>query len=269
MKQINTSKGETSKKPKMMEQYENVKQQYNDCVVFFRVGDFYEMFYDDALEMSRALDLTLTGHGAGGDNDRAPMCGVPVKALDVYIQKALEKGYKIAICEQLTEPTNGPQIVERDVVRVITPGTVMESTILDEHKNNYIASVFYSKNGFAVSWCDITTGEFNVIECDKNAGASRLCDILTMIEPSEIICNSPAFEIRIEIENLGRNSLPQFMIYNDNAFALKKCIDVLNTQFGTISLKPFDLEDKPNSICAAGGLLQYLIDTQKRSLVSI
>lgn len=268
MKKLNTSSSKSGRS-KMMEQYDQVKAQYSDCVLFYRVGDFYEMFDDDALEMSKALDLTLTGRNSGNKEDKSPMCGVPVKALDAYIAKALEKGYKIAICEQLTEPTDGPQIVERDVVRVITPGTVMESSILDERKNNFLASFYASKNGYSVCWCDLTTGELNAIEIEKNANISKISDILTMIDPVEIICNSSAFEIRIEIESLGRNSLPQFTIYNENAFALHRCIETLNKQFGTISLKPFDLEDKPNSICACGGLLQYLSDTQKRDLSHI
>lgn len=267
MKTINTSA--KTGRSNMMKQYDEVKAQYSDCVLFYRVGDFYEMFDEDALEMSKALDLTLTGHNSGKSGDKSPMCGVPVKALDAYVAKALEKGYKIAICEQLTEPTNGPQIVERDVVRVITPGTVMESSILDEKNNNYLASFYASKNGYSVCWCDLTTGEFNAIEIEKSALVSKICDILTMIDPAEIICNSQAFETRIEIESLGRNSLPQFTIFNDNAFVLNKCIEKLNAQFGTISLKPFDLEDKPNSICCAGALLQYLSDTQKRDLSHI
>ena len=251
----------------MIKKYLETKEKYKDCIVFYRVGDFYEMFFDDALEMSKALDLTLTGKDCGL-SERAPMCGIPFKAVDVYIAKALEKGYKIAICEQLTDPKPGT-LVQRDVIRVITPGTVMESTILDEHKNNYIVSLFSSKNGSAISWCDITTGEFNVTELPKTASVEKINDILTMIGPAEIICNSDSSETEKQIADLGRNSLPKFTYFRDNAFETKKCIEVLNTQFATISLKAFDLEDKPNSICASGALVQYLIDTQKRSLTHI
>ena len=267
MGNVNTSSSQSKSRSKMMEQYDNVKEQYSDCVVFYRVGDFYEMFDDDAIEMSKALDLTLTGKGK--DEKRSAMCGVPVKALDIYIQKALEKGYKIAICEQLTEPVKGQQLVERDVVRVITPGTVMESSILDEKKNNYIACFYSSKNGSSICWCDITTGELNVCEIEKDANESKICDILTAIEPAEIICNSVAFEMNGKIEVLSKNSIAKFNLFNDNAFVLRRCIDVLNGQFKTLSLKPFDLEDKPNSICSAGALMQYLSETQKRSLTHI
>ena len=260
---VNTN---VEKKPSdMMMQYANTKAQYSDCVVFFRVGDFYELFNEDALEMSKVLDLTLTGKSCGLD-DRAPMCGVPVKALDVYIQKAIEKGYKLAICEQLSDPSESKGIVKRDVVRVITPGTIMEESLLDEHKNNFIVSIFASKNGYAISWCDITTGEFNVTELSEEDGISKLNDIITMINPAEIICSADAKVLEEEILMLEHKSLPKFELYSEHAFNLNTCIEVLNKQFNTITLKAFDLEDKPNSIRASGALIQYLNDTQKRSL---
>ena len=180
MSKVNTTK--SKKMSDMMVQYFETKAKYSDCVIFYRVGDFYEMFDQDAIEMSKALDLTLTGKDNGLE-DRTPMCGVPVKSLDIYIKKALEQGYKIAICEQLTEPKPGA-LVERDVVRVITPGTIMEESILDEKKNNFIMSVFHSANGSSLSWCDITTGEFYATEFSKNDSIEKINDILTMIAPS-------------------------------------------------------------------------------------
>src|SRR5574344_837754 len=260
----------TAKSPKisdMMLHYMETKEKYNDCIIFYRVGDFYEMFNEDAEKMSKELDLTLTGKDCGLD-ERAPMCGIPFKAVDVYVQKALEKGYKIAICEQLTEPKAG-ELVERDVIRVITPGTVMESSLLDERKNNFICSIYASKNDFAISWCDITTGEFNTTEFEKNVSIDKLNDVITMISPAEIICNNDALYIENQILALEHKSLPKFTIYSDTAFNTQKCIDTLNTQFSTLSLKTFELDDRLSAIKSSGALLQYLLETQKRSLSHI
>ena len=263
---VNTN---TEKKPSdMMMQYNYTKEQYKDCVVFFRVGDFYELFNEDAIHMSKVLDLTLTGKDCGME-ERAPMCGVPVKALDVYIQKALEKGYKLAICEQLSDPKESKGIVKRDVVRVITPGTIMEESLLDEHKNNFIMSIFASKNGNAISWCDISTGEFNVTELSQTDGIGKLNDIITMINPAEIICNAEAKGLETEILMLEHKTIPEFNAYKEQAYNLQNAIDILNRQFKTMSLKSFDLEDKPSAIKASGALLEYLNETQKRSLSHI
>ena len=251
----------------MMIHYNSMKEQYNDCVLFYRVGDFYELFNEDALEMSKVLDLTLTGKDCGLD-ERAPMCGIPAKALDVYIQKCLEKGYKIAICDQLTDPRPGA-IVERDVTRVITPGTVMEETLLDEKKNNFIMSIFASQTGSAISWCDITTGEFYVTEFDKLTDIEKLNDVITMISPAEIICNSNAKNLEYDISKIEHKNIPTFNQKDESMFALQHCVELLNNQFRTISLKGFGLEDKPFSIRASGALLEYLIQTQKRSLSHI
>ena len=265
---VNTTKAEEkTKSSPMMEHYRNTKKKYNDCIVFYRLGDFYEMFDDDAVKMSRELDLTLTGKDCG-NNERAPMCGIPVKSVDVYIQKALELGYKIAICEQLTEPKPGA-IVERDVIRVITPGTIMEESLLDERKNNFISCIFYSNNGSSISWCDITTGEFYAIELSKTDNLNKLNDLITMIAPAEIICNRDALDIEQDILNIEHKNLPKFESFEESAFNLQKCIDVLTSQFKSISLKGFDLEDKPCSIKSSGALLQYLFETQKRSLSHI
>ncbi|MGN1222482.1 MAG: DNA mismatch repair protein MutS [Christensenellales bacterium] len=252
---------------KMMAHYLEVKEKYKDCIIFYRLGDFYEMFFEDAELMSKELDLTLTGRDCGLEK-RAPMCGIPVKAVDIYIAKALELGYKLAICEQLTEPKPG-QIVERDVIRVITPGTVMESEILDQNKNNFLASLYASKNGYGLSWCDISTGEMYATEFDKDASYDKINDILTMISPAEIICNSEAKLLEESFNMLERKSLPKFTCYFDASFEKSKATEQLKKQFGCISLKPFDLQDKTSSVCACGGLVAYLLDTQKRSLTHI
>jgi DNA mismatch repair protein MutS len=195
------------------------------------------------------------------------MCGIPVKAVDVYIAKAIEAGYKIAICEQLTEPKAG-SLVERDVVRVITPGTIMESEILDDKKNNYLASIYVSKNTIGISWCDITTGEFNTTEL-SNCTIDKINDILTMISPAEIICNSNALEFETSLNSLDRKELPKFTKYFDTSFEESKATDILEKQFKTVSLKAFDLDGKSGAISSSGALLAYLLDTQKRSLSHI
>lgn len=143
----------------MMQQYLSLKEKYSDCLLFFRLGDFYEMFFEDAITGSREMELTLTGRDCGLP-ERAPMCGVPYHSVNTYITKLIDKGYKVAICEQLTDPALAQGLVERDVIRVITPGTVIEETMLNERTNNYIASVF-SKNGtFGLAYCDVSTGDF-------------------------------------------------------------------------------------------------------------
>lgn len=251
----------------MMKHYNLTKLQYNDCVLFYRVGDFYELFNEDALEMSKVLDLTLTGKDCGL-KERAPMCGIPAKALDVYIQKCLEKGYKIAICDQLTDPKPGVNVV-RDVTRVITPGTVMEESLLDEKRNNFVMGIFASQNGSAISWCDITTGEFYVTEFDKISDITKINDVITMINPAEIICNAQAKSLEQEIANMEHKSIPEFSCKEDSMFSMQNCIELLNNQFKTISLKGFGLEEKPFAIRASGALLEYLIQTQKRSLSHI
>lgn len=253
----------------MMQHFFNIKEQYADCVIFYRLGDFYELFDKDAIELSRVLDLTLTGKDCGLE-ERIAMCGVPVKAVDTYIAKALENGYKIAICEQLTEPSpKSKEIVKRDVIRVITPGTIMEDSILDSRKNNYIVSLYASKKGYGVSWCDISTGEFNTTEFNTNCTIDNINDILTMISPTEIICNTEAMLLEQSISALEHKILPKFTKYYDASFDKSKCEQLLNTQFKTISLKAFDLDTRPCAISASGALLSYLLDTQKRSLSHI
>ena len=143
----------------MMQQYFEIKENYKYCILFFRLGDFYEMFYDDAIIASKELEITLTGKDCGQE-ERAPMCGIPFHSADGYIAKLVEKGYKVAICEQVEDPKQAKGIVKRDVIRVVTPGTVLDNTVLDETKNNYILCIYGDKNGYGLSVCDVTTGEF-------------------------------------------------------------------------------------------------------------
>ena len=168
----------------MMKYYLSLKENYKDALVFFRLGDFYEMFFDDAKIASKELDLTLTGRNCGLE-ERAPMCGVPYHAAEGYIAKLVQKGYKVAICEQLTQPEQG-KLVERDVVRVVTPGTVIEDNILDDKKNNYLACIFANEKSYAMAWIDVSTGEFNTIQSDYGEFSS-IEDTLSTFSPTEII----------------------------------------------------------------------------------
>ena len=176
----------------MMEQYEQIKAQYEDCILFYRLGDFYEMFNEDALIASKELELTLTGRNSGG-GERAPMCGVPFHSADSYIARLVGKGYKVAICEQTEDPASTKGLVRRDVIRIITPGTVTDSAVLDEKKNNFLCCVYYSEGEIALVFADITTGElFATKLSDKQENA--LLSELASFAPTEIVFNTAAQE---------------------------------------------------------------------------
>ena len=169
----------------MMRQYFEIKEQYEDYILFYRLGDFYEMFFDDAIIASRELEITLTGRNCGLE-ERAPLCGIPYHAMDVYLKKLVEKGIKVAICEQVEDPALAKGIVKREVIRVITPGTVIDPDMLDASENNYIASISSSEQKYGLAYCDITTGAFKTTEIKE---VDRLIDELIKIGPSEIIIN--------------------------------------------------------------------------------
>ena len=251
----------------MMQHYLQTKEKYKDALLFYRLGDFYEMFFEDAIVASKEIDLTLTSRACGLE-EKAPMCGVPAKSVDLYIAKLLEAGFKVAICEQLTEATAG-QIVERDVVRVVTPGTVMEETMLDDKKNNYLASVYKNKTNIGLSYVDITTGEFIAHEFEGQASSKMLNDLLVMISPSEIICNDEMFLDSYNLEGIKLGVLPKFYSYFNWAFEKTKATENLKKQFNTESLKIFDLTDKKFATSASGALIEYLNETQKRVLSHI
>ena len=196
----------------MMEHYLKVKEQYKDCVIFYRLGDFYEMFFDDAVRVSKLLDLTLTGRDCGLE-ERAPMCGVPYHAGDTYLSKLIALGYTVAVCEQLNTPEEaGGKLVDRDVVRVITPGTVIEDTLLDEKKNNYLACIYSGKTDCAIAWIDISPGEF--CTC-KTAGSSLECveDILSMISHAAITCHGQAKSESEQFPDTCQGTLLRFNKY--------------------------------------------------------
>ncbi len=254
----------------MMNQYRDLKKKYSDAVVFFRLGDFYELFDDDAIKMSKVLDLTLTSKNCG-DGEKAPMCGVPVKSMDIYVKKALSLNYKIAICEQLVDPASvGPrEIVPRDVVRVITSGTIMEDSILDERKNNYVMSICLDGNTFGLCWADITTGELNTCQIERDEDYKSLSDALIMISPTEIICNKEFQLISKDVPCFVQGQMPKSQEYLDFAFSFTRAEKKVKEQLNTISLNAYGLEKMNVSVMALGGLFEYLQETQKRALPQI
>lgn len=258
----------TVKEPSsMMKHYLQMKEKYKDCILFYRLGDFYELFYDDAIEISRVLDLTLTGKNCGLD-ERAPMCGVPYHAAETYIAKLVSLGYKVAICEQLTEPKKGVKIVERDVVRVVTAGTVVDDSMLEERKNNYIMSMFLDDDKLSVVYCDITTGEFNLCHFDGGL-ESNFADLLNRIMPSEVIGNAKAKDFYNNLPMLKLGVYPRFEEYFEYAFGAEKANENVCRQFGDNAVNVFELKTNKQDIPAIGALLEYLQETQKRSLKNI
>ena len=251
----------------MMRRYLEIKEQYKDAILLFRLGDFYEMFFDDAVTASDFLNLTLTGRDCGLE-ERAPMCGVPYHAVDNYIKKLIDGGFKVAICEQLNTPeeTQKGKQLDRDVVRVITAGTVVEDSLLPEKDNNYIASVYVSDKGFGLAWADMSTGEFCLFENDaKNPDV--LDDVLASISPCQTIINSKGDGIVLNSVISGRLKRPE--TYFDWAFSFDNAEKTLLKQLGVKTLEPFECADKKLAISAGGALVEYMLQTGKRDLSHI
>ncbi len=252
----------------MMQHYLKTKELHKDAIVFYRLGDFYELFFDDAIVCSNLLDLTLTGKDCGLE-ERAPMCGIPYHAIDNYLGKLLSAGYKVAICEQVTNPGDKPGLVEREVVRIVTPGTVVESSVLEEKKNNYIASVYVKNGNIGVCWADITTGLLEMVEFHGEKAYALLDDALLRVKPSEIICSSGAFDIQAQLNSVKFEALPAFSKYFDWAYELRRAKALCERHFKVATLSVFDAENLDDGICAVGALLEYLNETQKRTLSNI
>ncbi len=249
----------------MMKHYLDVKDKYSNVIIFYRLGDFYEFFFDDAIEMSSVLDLSLTGKDCG-NNQRAPMCGIPYHAAEGYIAKLMKLGYSIGICEQLSEPKAG-KIVERDVIRIVTPGTVTEDSMLDEKSNNYIACVTFNNNdGFGVAIADVTTGEFNIVDC-KNL--NDLDNILTRTVPAEIIADEFSLKYSLELTCVKLGIVPRFKKYLDWAFVEPRISENLRKQFSENVYTVYELKGKDAVCSAAGALLEYLNETEKVALPHI
>ncbi len=252
-----------------MRQYFNVKEKYEDCILLNRMGDFYEMFYEDAVIASRELDLVLTKKNCGLP-EKAPMCGMPYHAAQTYIARLVANGHKVAICEQLTQPQPGKNVMlERDVVRVITPGTIIEEEMLEQKRNNYLLSVYKNGERFGVSYVDISTGEFNVMAINKNKPEGEISDLVSRIMPSEIIGNEESFAFYNNMQIMKIGSLKKLSKYYEWAYDKKTAKELLVQQFGENFDTIYDIKGNEGIICSAGALLQYLKETQKTLLVNI
>ena len=253
----------------MMQHYLSVKDKHKDCVIFYRLGDFYEMFFEDAVKVSKMLDLTLTGRDCGLE-ERAPMCGIPYHAADTYIAKLVELGEKVAICDQLSDPKEtGRGLVERDVVRIVSAGTLIEDEMLDESRNNYIACLFKGEDGVAVAWTDITTGEFLAEEFIGETAIDDAVGQLVKMAVAEIVCNEEMLLASKNLKEVKHNLLPAFSCYVPWAFNVKHAEKNLLEQFNTTSLAAYGVAAKENIIAAAGALVEYLRETQKHALANI
>ena len=254
----------------MMKQYMSIKNKYKDSILFFRLGDFYEMFFDDALTASRELEITLTQRDCGMEK-KAPMCGVPHHVADTYVSRLVEKGYKVAICEQVEDPSKAKGIVKRDVIRVVTPGTITDTNVLDEKSNNYLVSIYMDDLGIGISYADNSTGEMYTTEYSGNMENNYrfIIDELGKIFPSEIICNEK-FLIDKKYINIIKNRInPYFSVYKDfddiENVAEKRILDLFQVQ----SLEGLGINGKIYSLLSTNKLIEYLYNTQKNSLSHI
>lgn len=246
----------------MMQQYVETKEKYQDCILFYRLGDFYEMFFEDAITVSRELEIVLTGKNCGME-ERAPMCGVPYHAVEGYLNRLVSKGYKVAICEQVEDPKQAKGIVKREVVRIVTPGTNLNVQALDETKNNYIMCIVYIADRYGLSVADVSTGDYFVTELDSG---KKLFDEIAKFAPSEIICNEPFYMSGMDLDDLKERL--GIAIYSLDAwyFDDTMCDRVLKDHFKVSSLEGLGLADYNCGVIAAGALMQYLYETQKTSL---
>ena len=252
----------------MMQHYLSMKEKYKDCVLFYRLGDFYEMFFEDAVEVSRILDLTLTGRDCGLE-ERAPMCGIPFHAADGYVAKLVAAGKKVAICEQISDPKQaGKGLVERDVIRVVSAGTVIEEEFLVEGQSNYIACITKTQDGAALAWTDITTGEFFAEEFIGDMVEDAVGK-LVKLSVAEVICNEEMLIAAKDCKEVKHGLLPAFSCYVPWAFNVKHAEKNLLEQFSAVSLGAYGLSGKDNLIAAAGALVAYLRETQKHALRNI
>ena len=253
----------------MMQRYLETKEQYKDCILFYRLGDFYEMFFDDAIIASRELELTLTGKDCGQE-ERAPMCGVPHHAAEIYISRLITKGYKVAICEQLEDPKTAKGIVKRGVIRIVTPGTIVESNMLEEKKNNYIMSIYKAGIYFGIAVCDISTGEFYAAEIKDNNNFPLLLDELARYSPSELVINGLMSDSTEELDKIKERFSSYITKYADKFFENK--VDTLNLRFNIQdqnARKVENFEENTLAIPAINALIQYIEQTQMTALDNI
>ena len=246
----------------MMKMYLETKKQHDDCIIFYRLGDFYEMFFDDATTASREMEITLTGKSCGLE-ERAPMCGVPHHAVDTYLNRLVTKGYKVCIVEQTEDPAQAKGLVKREVVRIVTPGTNLNTAALEEGKNNYLMSIAYVGGRFGISIADVTTGDYFVTEVNSER---NVIDEINKFMPSEIICNHSFLMCGMDIDDIkNRLSISVFEL-EEWYFDEEVCSDVLKDHFAIMDLSGLGISDMGLGVIASGSLLKYLYETQKNSL---
>lgn len=251
----------------MMQRYLETKKEYEDCILFYRLGDFYEMFFDDAITASRELELTLTGKDCGQE-ERAPMCGIPHHAAEIYVSRLIAKGYKVAICEQLEDPKKTKGIVKRGVIRVVTPGTLVDSNMLEERKNNYIMSIFKTGIYFGISVCDISTGEFYSAEIKEQNNFPTLLDEIARYTPSELVVNPMMANCEEEMTKIKERFENVYITkFNDKFF--KTELNNIDLRFNIIDndgKKLENIKEKTLIIASINALVEYIEETQKTSL---
>ena len=254
----------------MMQHYINMKEEYKDCILFYRLGDFYEMFFEDAVLVSRELELTLTGKECGME-ERAPMCGIPYHAANIYIARLIEKGYKVAICEQLEDPKNAKGIVKRGVVKIITPGTMLDDTILEEKKNNYIMSIYKQGIFFGIAVCDVSTGDFYATQIKETNNFSKLLDEIARYTPVEIIVNELMMSTKNEILKISQRFENCFISKFDEKY-FDTDIDKIKSRYKIIDMKENEIsefDDKSLVISAINALISYIGKMQMMEVENI
>lgn len=249
----------------MMTHYMETKKEYPDCILFYRLGDFYEMFFDDAVKVSKELEITLTGKECGLE-ERAPMCGVPYHAVDSYLNRLVQKGYKVAIAEQMEDPKLAKGLVKREVIRVVTPGTITSVQALDETRNNYLMGIVYIGEIFGIATADISTGDFLVTEVDSER---ELTDEINKFTPSEIICNEAFYVSGVDIDDIKNRCNTVVSSLDNHFFSDEVCRKILKEHYKVGSLAGLGLEDYDTGVIAAGAVMEYMYETQKSTLSHI
>ncbi len=252
----------------MMKQYLEIKKQYPDAILFFRLGDFYEMFFDDAKTASKELELTLTGKSCGLD-ERAPMCGVPFHSADGYIAKLVSKGYKVAICEQTEDPATAKGLVSRDVIRVVTKGSVIENSMLDDAKNNYLTCVYLSENGGGICFTDVSTGVLNVTCFEGKGTENKIINELGVFSPSEIVLNKRCAENKAIASFISKRMEASCEIYPEESFSYEACLAQCKTHFSEEKFSSSGVGESPEAVIAVGAAIKYLKDVQKNDVANI
>lgn len=253
----------------MMAQYFEIKKDYPDAILFFRLGDFYEMFFDDAKTASAVLELTLTGR-ACGNGEKAPMCGVPFHSSENYIAKLVKNGYKVAICEQVEDPALAKGIVKRDVVRIVTKGSIIENEMLDENKNNYLTSVYLTDSGCGICFVDVSTGALNLTYFENNNETlSNIVNELGVFSPSEIILNKKCAEIKSVASFISKKTEATCEVPDDSYFDFEECLAICNAHFSEDKITSLGLSERAEALISVGTAIKYLKNVQKNDLDNI